>query len=151
MQEIYHAAVDIFHRTGSMMRKCIEKKLRSLDSNVYRSQHQLLMTLGANSNCSQNELAAILEISPAAVAVSLDKLEKNGCIARVTNREDRRSNRVSITEKGNQVITDSIAMFDEMEREMFAGFREEEIRTLYESLRKMYGNLNRMADEAAEK
>lgn len=38
---------------------------------VYQSQHRLLMHLNHHPNCSQIEIAREMEISPAAVAVSL--------------------------------------------------------------------------------
>ena len=124
--KLYHATADIFRKTDFMLRRCIGKKLRTLDDEIYRSQHRLLMNLGANPNCSQSELAAKLEISPAAVAVSLNKLEKGGYIARRTDADDHRSNRVSITDRGNQVISKSMLLFDEVEGGMFEGFSQEE-------------------------
>lgn len=144
MEGLYHSTAEIFRRTDGMLRRCIEKKLRTLDEEVYRSQHRLLMMLGKNPNCSQNELAIILDVSPAAVAVSLGKLEKNGYITRETSTDDRRSNHVSISEKGNRVIQSSIKLFDEVERTMFQDFDEEEIGRFQEFLRRAYRNLESM-------
>lgn len=145
--KLYHATADIFRKTDFMLRRCIGKKLRTLDDEIYRSQHRLLMNLGENPNCSQNELAARLEISPAAVAVSLNKLEKGGYIARRTDAEDHRSNRVSITDRGNQVISRSIQIFDEVECGMFEGFTSKEMEQFYEFLQRAYRNLSRMQEE----
>ncbi|MCM1174137.1 MAG: MarR family transcriptional regulator [Blautia sp.] len=144
--KLYNAAADTFRRTDFMLRRCIGKKLRTLDEELYRSQHRLLMNLGANPNCSQNELAAKLEISPAAVAVSLNKLEKGGYIARKTNADDHRSNRVSITDRGNQVISRSIQIFDEVESGMFEGFKTEEVEQFCGFLQRAYRNLSRMQE-----
>ena len=144
--KLYHATADIFRKTDLMLRRCIGKKLRTLDDEIYRSQHCLLMNLGENPNCSQNELAAKLEISPAAVAVSLNKLEKGGYIVRRTDSEDHRSNRVSITDRGNQVISKSIQLFDEVEYGMFEGFTPEEMEQFYAFLQRAYRNLNRMQE-----
>ena len=144
--KLYHATADMFRKTDHMLRRCIGKKLRMLDDEIYRSQHRLLMNLGANPDCSQNELAAKLEISPAAVAVSLNKLEKGGYIARRTDTEDHRSNRVSITDRGNQVISKSMQLFDEVECSMLAGFSQEETEQFYEFLQRAYRNLNRMQE-----
>lgn len=145
--ELYNTAADMFRRTDFMLRRCIGKKLRMLDDEIYRSQHRLLMHLGANQNCSQNELAAKLDISPAAVAVSLNKLEKGGYIARETNSDDHRSNRVSITDRGDQVISRSIQLFDEVECGMFEGFGPEEMEQFYVFLQRAYRNLSRMQEE----
>lgn len=144
MEELYRTTSELFRRTDGRLRWCIEKELRSLDEEVYRSQHRLLMMLGKNPNCSQNELAAVLGISPAAVAVSLGKLEKGGYIKRETNLDDHRSNQVAITEKGNQIICKSIGLFDKVERKMFDGFEKEELEAFYAFLQRVYGNLDRM-------
>lgn len=149
MRNLYNATADIFRRTDFMLRRCIGKKLRTLDEEIYRSQHRLLMHLGENPNCSQNELAARLGISPAAVAVSLNKLEKGGYIVRETNLDDHRSNRVSITDRGNQVISRSIQLFDEVEYGMFEGFETEEMEQFYEFLQRAYQNLSKMQEGMA--
>lgn len=140
----YHTTADLFRRTDFMLRRCIEKKLRTLDEEIYRSQHRLLMHLGKNPECSQNELAGRLDISPAAVAVSLKKLEKGGYIERKTNAEDHRSNRVAITEKGNRIIHNSIRFFDEIDCGMFEGFSKEEMEQFRLFLERAHENLRRM-------
>lgn len=149
MTNQYHTTADLFRRTDFMLRRCIEKKLRTLDEEIYRSQHRLLMHLGRNPDCSQNELAAMLEVSPAAVAVSLNKLENGGYIARKTNSDDHRSNRVAITDKGNRIIHDSIRFFDEIDRGMFEGFTQEEIEQFHVLLERAYWNLSGMQDGIA--
>ena len=87
-----------------------------------------------------------MEISPAAVAVSLNKLEKGGYIARRTDAEDHRSNRVSITDRGDQVISRSIQLFDEVEYGMFEGFTPEEMEQFNAFLQRIYRNLSRMQE-----
>lgn len=144
MKELYRATAEIFRRTDYMLRRCIGKKLRTLDEEVYRSQHRLLMMLGKNPNCSQNELALTLDVSPAAVAVSLGKLEKSGYITRVTSTDDRRSNQVAISEKGNRVIRNSIKLFDEVESTMFRDFSEEEVHQFQGFLQRACRNLESM-------
>ena len=59
----------LFRRTDRQLRRCIEKKVNH--TGVYQSQHRLLMHLNHHPNCSQIEIAREMEISPAAVAVSL--------------------------------------------------------------------------------
>lgn len=150
MSELYKETAELFRRTDRQLRRCIEKSLKMLDEEVYRSQHRLLMMVGKNPNCSQNELAAALDISPVAVAVSLGKLEKGGYIKRETNLDDHRSNQVAITEKGNQLICKSIKLFDKVECKMFDGFTEEELERFHELMKKAYGNLDKMLQNGGE-
>ena len=110
---------------------------------VYQSQHRLLMHLNHHPNCSQVEIARELEISPAAVAVSLKKLESGGYITREITESDSRTHRVTITKKGRSVIERSEQMFWETEKAMFEGFSEEEMQSLQQFLERIYENLLR--------
>lgn len=121
------------------LRRCIEKKVNH--TGVYQSQHRLLMHLNHHPNCSQVEIARELEISPAAVAVSLKKLESGGYITRETTESDNRTHRVTITPKGRSVIERSEQMFWETEKAMFEGFSEEEMQSLQQFFERIYENL----------
>ena len=101
------------------------------------------MYLNHHPNCSQVEIARELEISPAAVAVSLKKLESGGYITRETTESDSRTHRVTITQKGRSVIERSEQMFWETEKAMFEGFSEEEMQSLQQFLERIYENLLR--------
>ena len=71
------------------------------------------MELNLNPACSQMELADRFGVSAAAVTVSLKKLEKGGYITRQTDRQDNRVNHVMITEKGKEVVQQSLQLFAE--------------------------------------
>ena len=107
---------------------------------MYRSQHRLLMILGKHPDCSQTELAERLEISPAAVAVSLKKLEKSGFISRQCQKNDNRVNQVVITEKGWEIIDQSVQYFKEMDKAFLKDFSLEELKQLEAFLARMIKN-----------
>ena len=131
----------LFRRTDRHLRRCIEKKVNH--TGVYQSQHRLLMHLNHHPNCSQIEIAREMDISPAAVAVSLKKLESGGYITRETTESDNRTHRVTITKKGRSVIERSEQMFWETEKAMFEGFSEEEMQSLQQFFERIYENLLR--------
>lgn len=128
-----------FHMIDRVLKRIIEKK--AVSTGVYRSQHHLLMHIFFHENCSQIELAEKSEISPAAVAVSIKKLEKGGYIKRICKENDNRTNQIIITQKGNEVVKESIRMFRDIEETMFEGFSEEEIQQLNYYFDKMHHNL----------
>lgn len=133
-----HQLVNLLFMTDKNLKRTIEK--RAEGTGVYRSQHRLLMILGRNPDISQTMLAEKLEISPAAVTVSLKKLEKSGYIARQCSEEDNRINRVVITPKGQDVIEQSINYFREMDYAFFEGFSEEEKNLLENMLERVATN-----------
>ena len=137
-EELQHRSINLFRQTDQIMKRVIDKKVE--DTGVYRSQHRLLMILGKHPDCSQTVIANKLEISPAAVAVSLKKLEKSGYITRSCDAEDNRMNHVVITEKGKKAIDQSILYFQEIENTMFEGFSNEELEMYTAFLERIISN-----------
>lgn len=138
MEEQKHKIIHLMGVTDRTLKRSISKKVEK--TGVFRSQHRLLMILGKHPDCSQTELAERLEISPAAVAVSLKKLEKSGFISRQCQENDNRVNQVVITEKGWKIIDLSTQYFKEMENAFLSDFSEEELKQLQSFLERMIKN-----------
>ncbi len=124
---------------NKMHRKKMERLLEG--TGLHRAQHRLLMTLSEGKFESQAELAAVLEISTATVAVSLKKLERDGYIQKTTKKDDSRAKFVSLTEKGEDVVARSREIFAYMDQSVIRGFSEEELVTLRKFLKQMYDNV----------
>ena len=90
---------------------------------------------------AQRDLAALLHISPAAVANSLKSLERGGYVRREPGQKDARRNRVMLTDKGCQ------AAFQAVSERMLAGFTQEERQQLLVLRRRMLENLRRPAPQ----
>lgn len=133
-----HYVVEVFRQADRILKRVIDKRVEG--TGVYRSQHRLLMSLGNNPDCSQTELAEKLEVSPAAVAVSLKKLEKSGYISRESDADDNRMNHVIVTAKGKEAIRISIVYFQEMENAILKGFTMEELAFLQNCFERMIQN-----------
>jgi hypothetical protein len=101
----------------------------------------MLLTINFNGNISQKELAKRMEISPAAVTVTLKKLEAQGFIERAQSEDDSRVNNITVTEKGRDIICQTGAIFDEVDEKTFAGFSEEELEEFLSYLRRVSSNL----------
>lgn len=138
MEEQYHRIIHLLGVTDRTLKRSIAKKVEK--TGVYRSQHRLLMILGKHPDCSQTELAERLEISPAAVAISLKKLEKSGFISRQCKKNDNRVNQVVITEKGWEIIDQSVQYFKEMDKAFLKDFSLEELGQLEAFLERMIKN-----------
>lgn len=136
--EEQHRIIDLFRNTDKMIKRSVDKKVEG--TGVYRSQHRMLMILGKHPEISQTELAEKLEISPAAVAVSLKKLEKSGLIARQANADDNRVNHVTVTEKGGLTIKVSAEYFREMEAALLKDFSMEEMEALEKFFKRIIAN-----------
>jgi len=69
---------------------------------------RLLECIGANSNISSRELCEILDLRPSSLSEMLARAEQEGLIVRAADEEDRRVQRVSLSEKGSAVIQDLV-------------------------------------------
>ncbi len=113
-----------------------------------RSAHYTLMRLAdADNVLSQTEIAQILQVSPAAVAAMLKKLEADGYVQRRANPSDTRINDITLTEKGRAVVQNSHAQFAALNAAMFDGFSAEEIERFSACLVRIQNNLNALADK----
>ena len=98
------------------------------ETKLHKSQHRLLMVLSRmEKNISQRDLAEMLNITPAAVAVTLKKMEKMGLVNRMVAEQDNRYNQVVLTDKGKKIVKESRKIFQHVDEKMFAGFSEEEL------------------------
>ncbi len=129
-----------FMHINRMHHKQAEKML--IRTGVHRNQHMLLMHLYHSKEApSQKQLANCFRISPAAVAVSLKKLENEGYILRNTSENDNRYNEISITEKGKGVVDMSKEILDGLDERSFGNLSSEEKEILGNLLDKVIDNL----------
>lgn len=112
------------------------------DSGVYFGQPPILDFLEKNGVCTQNELAKALEVSPASIAVSIKRMQKNGVVEKIADDNDLRCNRISLTEKGREMTREMHRKFDQIDKIMFTDFDENELATLKEYLDRIYNNLS---------
>lgn len=109
---------------------------------LYYGQPMILEYIMNNNLCTQKDLAKSLHISPASVATSIKRLEKSGLISRITDENDSRKNRLSVTESGLAAIKNFREICDSTDREMFKNFTEEECEILNNLMKRLYNNLD---------
>ncbi len=135
--ETHHALIQAFICTDQMHRRLFERQMAKIG--VHRSQHRILMYLAANRDkeLSQKDIAETFDISPAAITVTLKKLESGGYITRKAHRYDNRVNTVSVTEKALSVVETTKRFSEDLEEVVFAGFSDDELNTFSTLLNKM--------------
>ncbi|MCR5005105.1 MAG: MarR family transcriptional regulator [Clostridiales bacterium] len=143
---------EILKKTTSLLRihdhehRRVIMQLVQQCTGISHSQHLLLMVLAHEDFRSQKEIATRLNISPAAVTMSLKKLESEGYITKNTNPKDTRFNFVTLTEKGESVVSFSRQLFADIDHELFTGFTEEELSILNGYLTRILDNLKRIEE-----
>lgn len=136
-----------FIRTDRLHRQLVEARITN-DVGLHRSQHVMLMHLShAKEPPSQKELACHFDISPAAVTVTLNRLECGGYITRSNPEGDNRSNRIAITEKGRSAVQCSEELFSRIDSTMVAGISKEQLAVFLQTLETMQKNLCGMLEQ----
>lgn len=126
--------------TNKMHKQAIETVVD--DIGIHRGRHLILMNLAkAERFSSQKEMAERLQITQAAMTVSLSKLERDGLISRKTGA-DSRYNEIEITEKGKEIVERSKSHFATVDSKVFLGIDEDELVVFEKCLDKMYANLS---------
>ena len=125
---------------------------RASDAGMHPSQHRMLIHLSrGNGAFSQKDIAEMFDISPAAVATAMKRMEAAGYISRNKHaRDDARYNNVFVTEKGAKEVQAADEYFAYLDNAMFENFTEEEIEQLISLLSKANCNLQKIENQSKE-
>ena len=140
------AVIKQFVRADRLHRQVVETTITS-QTGIHRSQHMLLMRLSRGCIPSQTQLAKEMNVSPAAIAVSLKKLETDGYITKDADADDCRCNRIALTEKGQCAINQTNKLFACIDNAMVQGFDDAELDALMNALSRIEQNLHSMLEQ----
>ncbi len=127
MDNLIRDAVDSLVKVERTHRKLILKKCES-SLPLPRTRHVILVHIANKKKITaQKEVAELLNITPAAVTGAIKKLENDGYVSR-SSGEDNRYNEVEITQKGIKFVESATEMFYNVDKYLFEGFTEEELK-----------------------
>ena len=66
---------------------------------------RLLECIASNSNVSSRELCEMLDVRPSSLSEMLARAENEGWVTRTVDEDDRRIQRVALSEKGREIVT----------------------------------------------
>ena len=102
-----------------------------------RNQFYILKILATSGAFLISELAAILDISPAAASKNIERLEQLGLVGRQLRPDDRRSHEIRILEPGRQIVAKFDQVTAQKQAPLLAQFTEEEKILLLDLLRRI--------------
>ena len=134
--------IDALIHTMRLHHRIVEKRIEGLG--VHHSQHRMLMKLSRmGKGASQKDIAAAMDVSPACVARALKQLSAGGLVEKAGGA-DGRSNAISISPQGERLVGDSLAVFRQIDAQMFEGIGEDELTALGGVLQRIQKNLVNM-------
>ena len=91
-----------------LMRTVFDRRMRELG--LTRGQWLVLTRLCRRPGASQTELADMLEVDRASAGRMIDRMEKGGWVERRADADDRRINRLHLTDEARKVHADMWAV-----------------------------------------
>lgn len=116
---------------------------RARDIGVTRPQWQVLTVLRRNEGVNQGGLADLLEVEPITVCRMVDRLQEADLVERRADPADRRSWRLYLTAKAQDLLGQLRPFADDVVEEALVGIAAGDRIVLRQSLEQMRQNLSR--------
>lgn len=130
------------NRSSKVFSSVLDSHFAALE--VTRVQWMALYYMNRNPEQKQTELAERLNCKSAALARLLDRMEKDGMLKRSVNAENRRSNRIELTEKGRRLCAEGTAIAERFMDDVIFGISEQRLELFKAVLRQMVGNAEKL-------
>lgn len=127
--------------SARLLRRNFDRRAKTLALN--RAQWSVLARLARNEGVKQTVLADILEVSPITLARQIDRLEAGGWVKRQPDPQDRRANRLYLTDNAGPVLEALKSRANESREEALEGLSDEERDALVHLLARVRENLTR--------
>lgn len=121
---------------GTMHRRIIETLSTA---QLTQKQAGALWLVGANPGTSQIGVGGALRMDRATTMAIIDKLEGRGLVVRQRSTVDRRRHELYLTPAGQKLLVKVKKLVKDHERKFAERFTEDELATLIDLLRRVYG------------
>ena len=111
---------------------------------------RLLACTAENPGVSSRELCELLDVRPSSLSEMLARAEADGLLTRTVDEEDRRVQRISLSEKGKRIISDMEAARSLDARKKTACFTDEEKQQFCALCNKLSEHIERLALDLPE-
>lgn len=106
----------------------------------------LLCVLGKEGR-TQSEVACEQNISPAAIGVSVRRLEKSGFLRVETDDRDLRVRRLYVTDEGKEALEQARLAYEQVAEAKLSGFSQQEMEQYISFLNRIYDNLKQYSQK----
>ena len=131
-----------------LQRTVFDRRMRRLG--LTRSQWLVLRRLHRKPGASQSELAELLEVEKATAGRLIDRLEDNGWVERRPDADDRRINRIYMTQEAEKINLKIGPVAEAMVEESLQGLSAKDRERLTDLMIHVKRRLHAMADTTGE-
>ena len=135
----------VVNATAKAFQKSFDLELRK-NAGVSLSQWRVVGALVIQPGLTQKEIADKVGIEGATLVPVIDKMEKEGLLKRKPDSDDRRVNRIYLTQKADSLWETMIECALRIRKSSSKNVSESDIQTTLETLRKISKNLVMFSD-----
>src|SRR6476661_9473288 len=132
----------IINRTAKMLIQAFDQELRK-EIGITFGQWKIIITLVNNDDgLTQKEIADKLGLEGPTLIPIIDKLEKDGFVTRMVDKNDRRNNRIFLTKKSFDFLNSMINCGENIKRILLKDISDVDISITKNTLEKMWQNIH---------
>lgn len=135
--DISHKVWELLHHTNALLIKYADVKLLEERGISYQQFMVLYMMDRIGTGASATQIAELLNRNPNTLSTILDRMEKNGLVKKVRDKQDRRFVRIVMTKKGTNKLEKTIESGHVIIEKLAASFSEEELKTFASLIQKL--------------
>jgi len=105
---------------------------------------KVIYHLAQQKGLNQKDLVSKLNITPASVSSIVSQMESEGLLVRVQDKKDGRKFSLSLTKKGQSLVSHVIDSWLKIQEEITKGFTEDEKATFLHLLKQVEQNLDEL-------
>lgn len=139
-------AITLLMESSRLFREDFRRRAQHLA--LTQAQTSAIACLARQPGLTQAELAERLEVRPVTVTQQLDRLQKAGWIRREAHENDRRAQRVYLTEQADPILADVWKIAEAARKDALRGLSSDEQTTLERLLAVVKANLLESASGA---
>jgi DNA-binding MarR family transcriptional regulator len=106
----------------------------------------VLLTLWRDDGLKVVELGRRAGLEPSTMTGLLDRMERDGLLARAPDPEDRRAHRIHLTEKGHEAMQPVSDVMDRALGKILDGIGQKDLTGLKQTLRRILANANKLGE-----
>jgi DNA-binding MarR family transcriptional regulator len=119
------------------MRKAAALVKCKLDEDMTNDQYYLLRYIKKKAKCTSTELASMFGVNKSAITAMTNRLVEKGLIQRTRDQNDRRVVYLTLTERGDEWITETEEKIHKLVESFITKFSEEEIEAFIQTYEKL--------------